>query len=158
MERTSASALFFVVVIFLALLYRAWRPLFLFAGALGVYSVMKKKSVVRICVRLFGSHCSSDIVREFCGAFEFFHLCCDLGCFACDFFIFFSIIPRRVKLLHAVNASCAQLIVGDDQNAASNILPLSAMPQRGWCLPGVPLEVETPCFSSFVMRCGECPC
>lgn len=51
-----------------------------------VFRYEKKKSVVRVCVRLFGSHCSSYIVREFCWAFEFFHLCCDLGC-ACDFFL-----------------------------------------------------------------------
>lgn len=143
----------------LCFIVHAWRPLFLFAGALGVYSVMKKKkSVVRVCVRLFGSHCSSYIVREFCWAFEFFHLCCDLGCFACDFFLHLFFHYSSTCQTPCCQCKLCPLIVKDDQNAASNILPRSAMPQRGWCLPGVPLEVETPLFSSFVTRCGEGPC
>lgn len=38
----------------LCFIEHAWRPLFLFAGALGVYSVMKKKnlSCVYVCVSL----------------------------------------------------------------------------------------------------------
>lgn len=116
--------------------------------------LLEKKCVVRVHVCLFGSHCSSYIVCEFCWAFQL--LSPVLQFKAASNVIIFSFIV----ISHCTSTLAVPTIGrGWSPCCEQTFTTKHNVTQRRCCLPGVPSVVETTSLSlSFILLCMGEPC